>query len=89
MSSNQPHTEHINRRQELDDIADPDEVRELIDNAALDEINVQILKLRYIKRKNFGYIADTLGYAYPTVIARHNRALSRVLAYRHRHIKKR
>lgn len=75
-------TDHIRRKHEFDGIEDPDEVRTLIEGAAIDETNAQILLLHYIKRKNFGYIADTLGFAYPTVIARHNKALARVLAYR-------
>ena len=58
-------------------------MRALINGAAIDETSAEIMRLRYVKHKSFGYIADTLGYAYPTVIARHRRALARVLAYRH------
>lgn len=35
-------TDHIRRKHEFDGIADPDEVRTLIDGAAIDETNAQI-----------------------------------------------
>lgn len=48
----------------------------LIARCALDDTDKEILRLRYVKFCDFGYIADTLGMAYATVIKRHKKALA-------------
>ena len=47
----------------------------MIENGDIDDINREILYLHYIKHKDFGFIADTVGLAPPTVYRRHAIAL--------------
>ena len=55
----------------------------LIARCALDDPDKEILRLRYVKFCEFGYIADTLGMAYATVIKRHRKALAVFQAIAH------
>lgn len=50
--------------------------RQLIARCALDEIDIEILKLRHIQFKPFGYIADTVGLSASQVGRRYKRALA-------------
>ncbi len=68
-------TEHIKCKHFLDKISGSDERLSLIALCALDDTDKEILRLRYVNFNDFGYIADTLGLAYPTVIKRHKKAL--------------
>ena len=71
-------TDHLRNKQLLDGIASVDGRRELIAQCALDDIDRQILTMRYIRHQDFGFIADTLGLSYPAVIKRHKKALALV-----------
>lgn len=73
-------TEHLKRKHIFDSIPGTDERRMLISMCALDDIDVQIMTMRYIKHQDFGFIADTLGLSYPAIIKRHKRALSLIQA---------
>lgn len=49
--------------------------RTLISRLALDEIDIEILTLRHVRFKPFGYIADTVGLSVSQVGRRYKRAL--------------
>ena len=69
-------TEHIRKKHDIDRIYSERERLELIMQCSLDDTDREILRMRYVKHQDFGFIADTLGLAYPTVIKRHRRALA-------------
>lgn len=69
-------TEHIRKKHDINSVCGTEERMTLIARCALDDTDKEILRLRYVKFNDFGYIADTLGLAYPTVIKRHKKALA-------------
>ena len=70
-----PMTEHLTRKHLFDSIPGTQQRQELISRCALDEIDTQIMTMRYIKHQDFGFIADSLGLSYSAVIKRHKKAL--------------
>ena len=69
-------TEHIRKKHDINSLCGAEERMELIARCALDDTDKAILRMRYVKFQDFGYIADTLGLAYATVIKRHRKALA-------------
>ena len=76
-------TEHIRKKHDINSIGCADDRIELIARCALDDTDKEILRLRYVKFCDFGYIADTLGMAYATVVKRHKKALAVFQAIAH------
>jgi DNA-directed RNA polymerase specialized sigma subunit len=68
-------SDHIDRTHLVAGIRDLDRRRQLIARCALDEIDMEILTLRHIKFKPFGYIADVVGLSVSQVGRRYKRAL--------------
>lgn len=68
-------SDHIGRTHLVASIRDMEHRRTLIARLALDEIDMEILTLRHIKFKPFGYIADTVGLSVSQVGRRYKRAL--------------
>jgi len=50
----------------------------LLEESTLSDVDKQILRLHYLKEKDFRYIGDTLGYAEATIKKRHLKALSKI-----------
>lgn len=69
-------TDHLRRKYTINGICSEQERLELIAKCALDDTDREILRMRYVRHQDFGFIADTLGLAYPTVIKRHKKALA-------------
>jgi DNA-directed RNA polymerase specialized sigma subunit len=69
-------TDHVRRKHDISGIYSERERLELIMQCSLDDTDREILRMRYVKHQDFGFIADALGLAYPTVIKRHRRALA-------------
>lgn len=68
-------SDHISRTHLVAQIRSIDRRRALIARLALDEIDIEILTLRHVKFKPFGYIADTVGLSVSQVGRRYKRAL--------------
>ena len=68
-------SDHIDRTHIINAVRSLEQRRELIARCALDDIDVEILTLRHIKLKTFGYIADTVGLSVSQVGRRYKRAL--------------
>ena len=68
-------SDHIDRTHIINAVRSLEQRRELISRCALDDIDVEILTLRHIKFKSFGYIADTIGLSVSQVGRRYKRAL--------------
>lgn len=66
---------HVTRKHIIAAIRSAERRRALIARLALDEIDMEILTLRHIKFKSFGYIADTVGLSVSQVGRRYKRAL--------------
>lgn len=70
-------SEHIETRQKLKDQRITD-FNQLINDCMLDPDDRIMLQMYYLENKDFGFIADTLGFAKSTVIARHKKALKKL-----------
>jgi len=51
---------------------------DLLNESTLSDEDKEILRLHYLKGKDFRYIGDTLGYAEITIKKRHVKALSKL-----------
>lgn len=71
-------SQHIETRKRLKDIPSISRFDELLEQSTLSDLDKQILRLHYLKEKDFRYIGDVLGYAEITVKKRHIKALSKL-----------
>lgn len=71
-------SDHVERVHNIKNISSKTELQNLISDCAIDEIDEQILYLRYVKNKSLDYIADTLGLAYSTTSRRHRASLKKL-----------
>ena len=68
-------TETRNRLKKIPDIVSFDD---LLEKSTLSDLDKEILRLHYLKEKDFRYIGDVLGYAEVTIKKRHVKALSKI-----------
>ncbi len=68
-------SDHITRTHIVAKIRDMEHRRQLIARLALDEIDIEILRMRHLQFKSFGYIADMVGLSVSQVGRRYKRAL--------------
>jgi DNA-directed RNA polymerase specialized sigma subunit len=66
---------HIETRKRLKAIPSVCRFDDLLEQSTLTDEDKEILRLHYLKGKDFRYIADTLGYAEITIKQRHAKAL--------------
>lgn len=74
--------EHRDSKRTIESVRSVNERREYISQCALDKTDIDILTLRYVDFKTFGFIADTIGLSLSQVQRRHKwalRALSDVI----------
>ena len=69
---------NIETRKRLKNIPSIATFDELLEQSTLSDIDKEILRLHYLKEKDFRYIGDTLGYAEVTIKKRHLKALSKI-----------
>ena len=69
---------HIETRQKLKNIALISDFENILNLCTLSEVDKQILRLHYIKDKDFIFIGDSLGYAERTIKQRHKNALKKI-----------
>lgn len=70
-------TQHIETRGRLHDL-DVATLNAVLDTIPLSNIDRSIMELRYIKRHDLNYIADTLGFSESTIRRRHRNILKRL-----------
>ncbi len=70
---------HIERVHRLDSIGSKEKRKELIESAALDDIEINIMTMRHIGHKPFDYIADSVGLSVRQVGRRYKKALELVM----------
>lgn len=71
-------SEHIQTRQKLQKIYSIKTFEELLDTCILTEEDKTIMRLHYLKGKDFGYIADELGFSESTIKRKHQKILKKV-----------
>jgi len=69
---------HIDTRKRLEAIPSVRRFDDLLNESTLSDEDKEILRLHYLKGKDFRYIGDTLGYAEITIKKRHVKALSKL-----------
>ncbi len=69
---------HIDTRRKLKDIPEIQQFDDLLDRSTLSEEDKELLRLHYIKDKDFQYIGDAMGYAEVTIKKRHSKALKKL-----------
>lgn len=70
------HTDTRNRLKKISDLVAFDD---LLNRSTLSDTDKTILRLHYLKEKDFRFIADTLGFAESTVKKRHLKALDKLM----------
>lgn len=68
-------SEHIETRRKLKDIYSIQSFEDLLESCILTEEDKTILRLHYLKGKDFRFIADELGYAESTIKRHHKKIL--------------
>lgn len=71
-------TEHISTRHKLKDVPLVDDFEKILNKCTLSDEEKDILRLHYLKDKDFRYIGDMLGYAERTIKTKHKKALRKV-----------
>lgn len=71
-------SEHIKTRQKLKSIYSIQSFEDLLESCVLTETDKTILRLHYLKGKDFRFIADELGYAESTIKRHHKKILSKL-----------
>ena len=71
-------TEHILTRRKLKEIPKIETFEDLLSMSTLSDIDKDILRMHYLKEKDFRFIGDTLGFSEATIKARHKKALSKL-----------
>lgn len=71
-------TEHIQTKNQIKEIADVKSFNALLEAAVLSDVEKDILTLHYIKDKDFGFIADTIGLSPATVYKKHKNCLKKL-----------
>ena len=71
-------TDYIKVKHKVKDIPDIRSFNGLLDASTLSDEDKEIMKLYYLKDKNFGYIADKLGFSEEAVKLRHRKAIMKL-----------
>lgn len=71
-------SEHVDTRKKLKSIPRVTTLMGLLESCTLSDEDKEIIKLHYVKNKNLGYIADTLGYSESTIKKKHKKILAKL-----------
>ena len=71
-------SEHLDARKRLREIPTVSRFDDLLEKSTLTDEDKLILRLHYLKGKDFRFIGDSLGYAEITIKRRHAKALSKL-----------
>ena len=71
-------SEHIETRRKLSNIYSVKTFEDLIESCVLTEEDKTLLRLHYLKGKDFRYIGDELGFSESTIKKRHKKILSKL-----------
>lgn len=71
-------TSHIQARAKLKEICLVTAFEDLLDLCTLSDIDKEILRLHYLKEKDFRFIGDELGFSESAIKQRHRKALKKL-----------
>lgn len=71
-------TQHIEVRKKIKSIGKKSTFDSLLEESTLDDKEKQLMRMHYLEKKDFGYIADVMGYSQPGIIKMHKRILSQL-----------
>jgi RNA polymerase sigma factor (sigma-70 family) len=71
-------TDHIKTRRKLKAISKITTFEGLLEQSTLSDTDKEILRLHYLKEKDFRYIGDMLGFSEAAVKVRHKKALKKL-----------
>lgn len=71
-------TSHIQTRAKLKEICLVTTFEDLLDLCTLSDIDKEILRLHYLKEKDFRFIGDELGFSESAIKQRHRKALKKL-----------
>lgn len=71
-------TKHIDVRRKIKSIPSIESFDQLLEVSTLSDEDKEILRLHYLKDKDFRYIGDMLGYSESTIKYRHRKALKKL-----------
>lgn len=71
-------TEHIETRNKVKEIVEIQTFSELLDKCILSDEEREIMKLHYLRGKNFSYIGDLLGYSESSIKKKHRKILRKL-----------
>ena len=71
-------SEHISVRRRIKSIPSVETFDQLLETSTLSDEDKEILRLHYLKEKDFRYIGDMLGYSESTIKYRHKKALKKL-----------
>lgn len=69
---------HIETRRKLQAVPLVSEFEAILNLCTLSDEDKNILRMHYIQKKDFRYIADTMGYSEKTIKQRHKDALRKI-----------
>ena len=73
-------THHLQTKHKLQQIPSKMEFNSLLEECMLSDKEKLLMKMYYVERKDFDYIADELGYSKAGIIKMHQRILKRIEA---------
>ena len=71
-------TSHIQTRAKLKEICLVTAFEDLLDLCTLSDIDKEILRLHYLKEKDFRFVGDELGFSESAIKQRHRKALKKL-----------
>lgn len=71
-------TDYIKVKRKVKEIPDIRSFNDLLEASTLSDEDKEIIRLHYLKDKDFGFIADKLGYTDVTVKAKHRKAIMKL-----------
>ena len=77
-SGKMTHSEHIETRRKLRSIYDVSTFEQLVESCVLTDEDKSILRLHYLKGKDFRFIGNALGFSEVTIKRRHRKILSKL-----------
>lgn len=71
-------SDHIKTKHKIKEISSIASFNELIDACMLTDEDKKLLRLHYLKGKDFRYIGDILGFSESTIKKRHKKAIQKI-----------
>lgn len=71
-------SKHINIKHKVQSINKKSTFNEILEESMLDEKEKSLMRMYYVEKKDFDFIADTLGYSKAGILKMHKRILTKI-----------